>query len=619
MSVITPATSATLRRHLLRLQQNHSARLSPDGAFVAYVRTTDDGPELRLRDDSKDQRLTAHPGDAVSDLRWTADGTVLLYLHAEHGREASRMDGVRLRDLQPAAISHPGSVAEYWLADSDPAAVAVACRVPDSRLSEIFRVDLADPAADPVPLWPNPGYHRWLIDGQLRPRGGIRLAPDGSADVMFGPDPDTARVALHVDADSLADFSVLRFSRDGARLFVISSVGSATRRLVALTAQGSVSTLFARPDLDLEGYPVSPAGVWFDPLSGEPDICSVMDQRLRYHFLAPKAPPAAAHLAVVPEHSRVVVDRSHDDRTWLVAEVHDNGPLRQYRYRPDTDHSDLFIVNRPELAGARLPGLDDFCFEVSDGRRITGYAMRPLDAQPPYPTVVLIHGGPAGRDTWRFNGEAHYLASLGYLSLHVNYRGSRGFGTEFRRAGNGDWGGLMQQDLYDAVAHGIAAGLVDPRRVAFMGASYGGYAALLAACAKPDVIRCAVAISPPCDLVSFATAPPKYWQPLAGSLLRQTTRRADGQSIDTAALARRSPAHLLSSACRPLLIAHGLRDSRIPVTQVDAFTQRAADLGVTVRYLRFPDEGHHVKSNRNRESLYRAIQTFLEANNADDH
>lgn len=618
MSMLAAGTSDTLRGHLLRLQQNHSARLSPDGAFVAYVRTTDDGPELRLRGENEDQRLAAHPGETINDLRWTADSTVLLYLHVAHGRETWRMAGVRVADLQPVAVPHPGSVAEYWLAHSDPAALAVACNVPDSRRRELFLLDLADPAAGPVPLWPNPGFHRWLVDGLLRPRGGIRLAPDGSADVMIGKDPDTACVALHVDADSLADFSVLRFSRDGTRLFVISSVGSAARRLVALTAEGIVTTLFAHPHLDLEGYPVSPAGVWFDPLSGEPDLCSVMDQRLRHHFLAPALPRAVAHLATVPEHSRTVVDRSSDDRTWLVAEVHDNGPMHQYRYRPETGESDLLIVNRPELAGARLPGLDDFNFYASDGRRIAGYAMRPLDAQPPHPTVVLIHGGPAGRDTWRFNAEAQYLASLGYLSLHINYRGSRGFGTEFRRAANGDWGGLMQQDLYDAVAHGISAGLVDPLRVAFMGASYGGYAALLAACAKPDVVRCAIAISPPCDLVSFATAPPKYWQPLAGSLVRQTTRRADGQIIGTTELARRSPAHLLSTTCAPVLIAHGLRDPRVPVAQVDAFAQRAADLGVTVRYLRFPDEGHQVKSNRNRESLFREIQTFLEANNAGD-
>ncbi len=535
MTVRAPAGSDTVRRGLLGLQQNHSARLSPDGRRVAYVHTVDGGPELWLHDGDEHRRIAAHPGDTVDDLRWTPDGTVLLYRHAEHGREHWRLAGVRLSDLGPVSLPGEGSVSEYWLHDTDPAALVYACRPAGSRRTE---------------------------------------------------------------------------------LFVTSSAGGPTRRLLALTADGEPSTVFAHPDLDLESYPAAPDAVWFDPVSGEPDLCTVMDQRLRHHVLAPVPPRAVAHLAAAPGHARLVIDRSADDRTWLVAEVHDDGPMRQYRYHPATDRSDPVVVNRPELAGARLSGLDDLCFTAGDGRRITGYAMRPLDAEPPYPAVVLVHGGPAGRDTWRFHAEAQYLASLGYLSLHVNYRGSRGFGTEFREAGNGEWGGRMQQDLYDAVAHGVADGLVDPDRVAFLGSSYGGYAAMLAACARPDLVRCAVAISPLCDLVSFATAPSRYWRPLSGSLLRQVRRRPDGSTVDDAALAGRSPAHVLTASCAPLLVAHGVLDPRVPVAAVDAFVERAAALDVPVRYLRFPDEGHLVKSDHNRETLFGEVELFLERHDA---
>jgi dipeptidyl aminopeptidase/acylaminoacyl peptidase len=460
--------------------------------------------------------------------------------------------------------------------------------------------------------------HRWLVDGRLRPRGGIVLAADGSAEVRLGEDAATARPVLSVDAASLPDFSVLRFSRDGSRLFVISSTGAATRRLVALSADGPPVTVFEHPELDLDSYPVAPDGVWFDPASGEPDICAVMDQRLRYHFLTPKPPAAVAYVTATDDGSRLLVDRDADDRAWLVAEVHDRGPLRHHLYHTATGRTEQLLVNRPELLGVRLPGLEDFCFDASDGRHLPGFAMRPLDSAPPYPTVVLVHGGPAGRDIWRFHAEAQYLASLGFLSLHVNYRGSRGFGTEFRQAGNGEWGGRMQQDLYDAVAHGAATGLVDPHRVVVMGASYGGYAALLAACTRPDLVRGAIAISPPCDLVSFATTPPTYWRALAASLLRQILRRPDGRTVDRATLESRSPAHVLDSSCAPLLVAHGARDPRVPVADVDAFVERATALGNAVTYLRFPDEGHHVKSDRNREILFGEIKTFLERYGAGD-
>lgn len=611
MSPLVLSSPGELRRHLLRLQQNHSARLAPDGLQFAYLKTAGSASELWLRRGGQDRRLASFAGGTVSDPRWTADSKTVVYRHAEHGREEWRLMATRVRDLGQVRVQETPLAGDYWLSPSD-AVVVYAAREKGATRPGLFRLDLTRPSEAPVLLAANPGFHRWLVDSQLRPRGGVRFSADGSADVVLGEDLGSARVVLRVIPDSLADFSVLRFSPDGSRLFVLSSTGGASRRLLALSPDGAVTTVFEHPALDIESYPAAPDAVWFNPVTGEPDMCTVMDQRLRYHFLEKVTPQVAGYLSPERGHSHVIIDRSADDLTWLMAQVRDNNPMRLYLYYPATGQSGPALLNRPELAGARLPSLQDFCFDASDGRRISGYALQPQHGTTPFPTVVLIHGGPAGRDTWRFHAEAQYLASLGFLSLHINYRGSRGFGTEFRQAGNGEWGGLMQQDLYDAISHGVALGLVDPRRVSFMGSSYGGFAALLAACTRPDLARCAVAVSPPCDLVSFASTPPRYWSALAGQLLRQLTLRADGHHLGGADLASRSPAHLLSPSCAPLLIAHGARDPRVPVADVEAFVQRARNAGVAVRYLSFPDEGHLVKSNRNRETLFAEIQTFLE-------
>ena len=107
------------------------------------------------------------------------------------------------------------------------------------------------------------------------------------------------------------------------------------------------------------------------------------------------------------------------------------------------------------------------------------------------------------------------------------------------------------------------------------------------------------------------TSPP-YWQPLAILLRRQVLGHPEGRQLDEPALERRSPQHALNEKCAPVLIAHGVRDPRVPVAEVDDFAARARTLGVPVRYLRFDDEGHHVKSNANREILFREIEDFLE-------
>ncbi|MFJ4633705.1 alpha/beta fold hydrolase [Streptomyces sp. NPDC088847] len=609
-----PASRATsadrLRNELLAAERHTWPRLSPDGRSVMFVRTVDEGQELWLRaDDGGERRVAVHHGESLGDLAWTRDSSALLYRHTPRGRERWRLSAVQLADLSCRTLPTEGPVSEYWLGPAGSTTVVYAVRNPHTGVPELYE---AEPAAAPRLLAADRTHHRWLVDRDLRPRGGIRLLPDGSVQVVAGADLATARPLLTVEADAASDLSTQGFSSDGSTLYVLTSSGAPTRRLLAIDVRsGRAVTAFAHDRLDVESYPIAGQGVWFDPASGRPDLCSVMDQRITYQPLTDRLNAAIGRLTT-GDAGAVPIDRSTDDRTWLTVHIRTDGPITYRLFRPDTGDSTPLFHNRPGLAGFRLPDLEDFQFTASDGLPLSGYLMRPLGDGPPPPVVVVVHGGPAGRDYWRFHAEAQFLASLGCASLHINYRGSRGFGGSFRLAGNGEWGRRMQQDLYEAVDAAAAARLIDPGRVAFLGGSYGGYAALLGACIRPDLVRCAIAISPPCDLVTLAGAPPAYWQPLAVLLRRQVLGDDAEHPLDEEALALRSPLHALTPACAPLLIAHGVRDPRVPVADVDRFVARAEANGTVVRYLRFPDEGHHVASNANRHALFRAISAFLE-------
>ncbi|MBM2614785.1 S9 family peptidase [Actinoplanes sp. LDG1-06] len=586
---------------LFAAETNGHFTLGGSGSVVAYVKRTADGEELWTGAPGHHVRRAGHEGERITGPRFAAGGDTVFYRHARRGREAWNLSAVRLSDGSRRTILGDGSLAEFWLSPTDPEALV---------LSRRPRQDLYD--ASLRPLAANPGYHRWLIDNRLRPRGGIVLAADGSARVELGADLARARTVLTVDADAVPDLAVLRFSRDDERLFLVTSAGSPVRRLLSVTATGDVTELFAHPGLDLGGYPVAADGVWFDPRTGEPDLCAVMDQRLRYQPLTARAADRVAErLRPGDDGTPVLTGRSHDDRVWLVSTVHSDGPLRHGLVRAG-EAEQVVAHNRPELVGAGLPGLRDFPFVASDGRPLTGYLLRPGEADGPLPTVVLVHGGPIARDTWRFHAEAQYLAALGYQSLHINFRGSAGFGAAFRLSGYGEWGGRMQQDLYDAVVHGVELGLVDRARVAFLGSSYGGYAALLAACTRPDIVRGAIAVSPPCDLVRFAAEPPAYWRPLVRQLRRQVLQTADGRPVERSRLDQRSPMSAVGPGSAPMLIAHGARDPRIPIADVTGFVGHARDLGVPVTFLRFDDEGHVIHADANRARLYREIAAFLE-------
>ena len=114
---------------------------------------------------------------------------------------------------------------------------------------------------------------------------------------------------------------------------------------------------------------------------------------------------------------------------------------------------------------------------------------------------MLPHGGPIGiADRVHFDWWAQAFASRGYAVLQPNYRGSGGYGGDFRRTGYGEWGKKMQTDLSDGVAFLAAQGTIDPRRVCIVGGSYGGYAALAGVTLQHGVYRCAVSYGGVSDL-----------------------------------------------------------------------------------------------------------------------
>ena len=114
-----------------------------------------------------------------------------------------------------------------------------------------------------------------------------------------------------------------------------------------------------------------------------------------------------------------------------------------------------------------------------DGLKLHSYLTLPVGLPSKnLPMVLFVHGGPWGRDGWGYNPMAQWFANRGYAALQVNFRGSTGYGKKFLNAGNKEWGKKMHDDLIDAVDWAVKQGIADPKRVAIIGGSYGGYATL---------------------------------------------------------------------------------------------------------------------------------------------
>jgi len=193
--------------------------------------------------------------------------------------------------------------------------------------------------------------------------------------------------------------------------------------------------------------------------------------------------------------------------------------------------------------------------------------------------------------------------------LSVNYRGSTGFGKAFIAKADREWGGRMHDDLIDAVDWAIRRGIADPKRVGFMGASYGGYSALVAATKTPDLFACIVDVFGISNLMTFMSTIPPYWGPWFNIWKR---RLGDpGTEEGRAFLIERSPLTHIDRAIRPILIAQGMHDVRVVPAESEQMVAALQQRGVPVTYVTFSDEGHGFVRPENRMAFAAVTEAFL--------
>jgi dipeptidyl aminopeptidase/acylaminoacyl peptidase len=224
--------------------------------------------------------------------------------------------------------------------------------------------------------------------------------------------------------------------------------------------------------------------------------------------------------------------------------------------------------------------------------------------------VLLVHGGPWGRDSWGYRSTTQWLASRGYAVLSVNYRGSTGFGKRFLNAANKEWAGKMHDDLIDAVNWAIAEKIADPAKVAIMGGSYGGYATLVGLSFTPTTFACGVDIVGPSNLATLMASIPPYWAPVLDMFIARIggdMRTDEGRTY----LESRSPLSKVDQIQRPLLIGQGANDPRVKQAESDQIVKSMQAHQIPVSYALFPDEGHGFARPENRLAFDAVTEAFL--------
>jgi dipeptidyl aminopeptidase/acylaminoacyl peptidase len=241
-----------------------------------------------------------------------------------------------------------------------------------------------------------------------------------------------------------------------------------------------------------------------------------------------------------------------------------------------------------ELFGAlRLSPAEEVHFTSADGTAIEGWLVKPPDFDPPrkYPLILRIHGGPVSQYTDSFSFEHQYLASLGYVVLITNPRGSSGYGEAFSRAIFADWGNKDYQDVMAGVDHVLGLGFVDAKRLGVGGWSYGG---ILTNYIITKTTRFAAAISGASEADMFSAFGyddlQRWW---IGEL---------GHPWDHAELYRKlSPIYEVRKVTTPTLVMCGEKDFRCPLPQSEQLYLALKTLGKETALIIYPGQSHAIR------------------------
>lgn len=266
----------------------------------------------------------------------------------------------------------------------------------------------------------------------------------------------------------------------------------------------------------------------------------------------------------------------------------------------------------PWLKGRPLRPLEPIGFTTRDGVKLEGYLTLPDGAsvRHPVPLVVLCHGGPWIRDIPDYNPEVQFLASRGYAVLQPNYRGSSGYSPEISHDRLYDFR-RMHDDVTDATRSVVAGGMVDPARVAIMGASFGGYLAVAGVAFEQGLYRCAIT---ECGIFDWArliksksySGRPGEYELLTGELGKPGR---DGGHLEQI-----SPLDYAGQIHVPVLIAHGTEDAVVDVAQSRRLASELKRRGVPYETFYRALENHGFFSYQNRVDFYHRVEAFLAAN-----
>jgi dipeptidyl aminopeptidase/acylaminoacyl peptidase len=286
-------------------------------------------------------------------------------------------------------------------------------------------------------------------------------------------------------------------------------------------------------------------------------------------------------------------------------------PIDYYLFEANQGALSPLGNSAPHLEGRKLGNIEPITYAARDGLTIKGFLTLPpgkTRADGPFPLILMPHGGPEAHDSMGFDWWTQAYAAAGYAVIQPNFRGSTGYGTKFRDAGYGEFGNRMVTDVLDAATWANAENIALTGNACIVGASYGGYSALMAGLHDPGALKCIVA-------VNAVTNPFGYLADFReGGFTDNYLQRYLGVARFDDPSARESITPTLRAAeyKTPILLIASKEDSTVPYRQSEQFNRAGRKTG-KVKLVKIAGEDHYLRSTQARYDVLSNSLQFLDA------
>ena len=632
--IVAPAADLLPIEQFVKHDPVTDIELSPTGEYLAFTRRSKDHTALivvRLSDRSPVGGINHGKDTVITSLTWAnderitysvamqmgslseprgrgevfamnADGShseVLLSQLVQASRAGKRQSGMVFARVVDRFESSPKEVlirtSPYLYND-----VSSRKSLPESKLERLNVMDGYRRVVATAPV----SQADFYLDSHDQARFALGMDANGDSKLYYRDGPDAEWKIVNDQAKTHLNVNPIGFAPGDKIAYLRSERDNKPDAIYSYDTATGQQALVAEDDNS------DPWLILYSPFDQTPFGVVYMDGLPRAQYFDPTGAPAKLHRSLQASFPGMVITlgRATDDGSkGLFTVLSDRIPGDVYLFDYKAKRADFLMAYNEDIDPEQMAARKPVSLKARDATPLQGYLTVPNGSDGKnLPLVVIPHGGPMGiHDTWLFDADAQLLASRGYATLQVNFRGSGNHGRDFVVSGYHEWGKSMQDDLTDATRWAIDQGIADARRICIFGSSYGGYAAMMGAVREPGLYRCAAGNVGVYDLEL------RYKQ---DSLAHNVTQDVLEMTMGRENLAAVSP-NLLAERIRvPVLLTAGDADETAPPSHTRKMRDALEKLGKPVETKIYFGEGHGFYEPENRMDFYTRLLNFLDRN-----